>query len=78
MISAIFLWREIAESCWTQSEQVKNGPSERGCRWFQLFFIDFQLFNFLTKIIPEGRFFGIKCIWGLNLTKFALVSTDYI
>ena len=27
-ISAIFLWREIAESCWTQSQQVKNGPFE--------------------------------------------------
>jgi hypothetical protein len=40
VISAIFLWREIAESCWTQSEQVKNRPFERGCRWFQLFFID--------------------------------------
>jgi hypothetical protein len=25
LILAIFLWREIAESCWTRSEQVKNG-----------------------------------------------------
>ena len=24
-----------------------------GCRWVQLFFIDFQLFYFLTRIIPE-------------------------
>jgi hypothetical protein len=40
---------EIAESCRTQSEQVKN--VKRGCRWFQLFFIDFQLFYFLARII---------------------------
>jgi hypothetical protein len=25
---------------------------ERGFRWFQPFFIDFQLFYFLTRIIP--------------------------
>jgi hypothetical protein len=48
-----FLWREIAEICWTQSEQVKNGPFGRGCLWFQLFFIDFQLFYFLARIIPD-------------------------
>jgi hypothetical protein len=54
MTSAIFLWREIAESYWTQSKQVKNGPFETGCtgRWFQLFFVDFQLFYFLTRITP--------------------------
>ena len=50
---------------WTQSEQV-NGHSQnrsfkRGCRWLQLFFIDFQLFYFLTIIIPE------TCSWIINI-----------
>ena len=36
---AIILWREISESCSTQSEQVTNGPFERGWRWFRLFFL---------------------------------------
>ena len=35
----------------TQSEQVKNGLFERGCRLFQLFFIDFQLCYFLTRTL---------------------------
>ena len=35
------------ESCWTQSEQVKNDHCERRCRWFHLFFIDFSYFIFL-------------------------------
>jgi hypothetical protein len=26
-----FPLEKIAKSCWTQSEQVKNGPFERGC-----------------------------------------------
>ena len=30
----------------------KNDLFARGCRWFQLFFIDFQLVYFLTRIIP--------------------------
>jgi len=29
LISAIFLWKEIAESCWTQSEQVRNRPFKK-------------------------------------------------
>ena len=41
-----------SECCKTRSEQVKNGDFERGCRWFKLFFIQFQLFNFLARIIP--------------------------
>jgi hypothetical protein len=48
----MFLWREIAESCCTQSEQVKNGPFKRGCTRFQLFFIDFQLFVFPNQNHP--------------------------
>ena len=32
-----------------QSEQVKNGPFERGFRWFYVF----HWFYFLTRIIPE-------------------------
>jgi hypothetical protein len=51
LISAIFLGREIAESCWAV-RTGQNGPFERECRLFQLFFIDFQLFYFLTRIIP--------------------------
>jgi hypothetical protein len=31
---------------WTQSEQVKNDRFERGCRWFQLFYL-------LARIIPD-------------------------
>ena len=27
----------------------KKNDIESGCRWFQLFFIDFQLFNFLPE-----------------------------
>jgi hypothetical protein len=43
------------------AEQIKNGPFESGCRWFQLIFIKVQLFYFLTWIdklptLPE--FFG--------------------
>jgi len=41
-----------SECCRTWSEQVKNGDFENGCRWFQIFFIDFQLFYFLARIIP--------------------------
>ena len=41
----------FSESCWTQSEQVKNNHFERGCRWFQQFPIDFQLYYFLTRVI---------------------------
>ena len=48
----LFSSEKNSESCRTLSEQVKNRPFERGCRWFQLFFIDFQLFYFLTRIIP--------------------------
>ena len=52
-----FAQREIVESFWTQSEQVKNRPFERGCRWFQLFFIDFQLNYFITRIIVYMKTF---------------------
>jgi hypothetical protein len=41
-----------SENYRTQSEQVKNGAFQRGCRWFQLFFIYFQLFYFFVRIIP--------------------------
>ena len=40
----------------SQPEQVKNGAFERGCRWFQLFYIDFQLFYFLTRIITDPNY----------------------
>ena len=41
MISAIFFWREIVEICWIQSEQVKNGPFERGLDGFSYFLLIF-------------------------------------
>jgi hypothetical protein len=34
----------------------------KGCRWFRLFLIDFQLFYFLTRIIPVVWSSWIKCI----------------
>jgi hypothetical protein len=46
----------------------KNGPFERGCRWFKLFFIDFQLFYFLIRIIPGL----IKVITETSLTKISI------
>jgi hypothetical protein len=39
----------------------QNRSFERGYRWFQLFFIDFQLFCFLTIIIPE------TCSWIIDI-----------
>ena len=43
----------------------QNGPFERGCRWFQIFFMGFQLFYFLTRIIPDSvnhlEIFQEKC-----------------
>ena len=35
--------------------QVTNGDFESGCRWFNLFFIDFQVFYFIARIIPGKR-----------------------
>ena len=57
--SVFFNWFQLfccgffsLKSSRTHSEQVKNDLLEKGCRWFQLFFIDFQLFYFLSRIIP--------------------------
>ena len=36
----------------SSGKKSESWPFERGCRWFQLFFIDFQLFYFVTRIIP--------------------------
>ena len=33
---------------WSKIDHLK-----RGCRWFQIFYIDFQLFYFITRIIPD-------------------------
>jgi hypothetical protein len=46
---------------WTQSEQVKNGLFGMGCWWFQLFFIDFQLFYFLIIPVIDDPFCKEKC-----------------
>ena len=40
------LEKKKSESCRTWAEQVKNGDFTMGCRWF-------QLFHFLTRIIPD-------------------------
>ena len=55
----LFCVNEKYKSCRIWSEQVKNDPFERGCRWFQLFFNDFQLFYFLTRIIPDVYIYGL-------------------
>ena len=48
-----FCVNKKSKSCWIWSEQVNNDLFERQCRWFQLFFNDFQLFYFITRIIPD-------------------------
>jgi len=35
---------------------------ERGCRWFHQFFVDFQSFYFLSRIIPAYN----MIIYGMN------------
>jgi hypothetical protein len=57
-VSAIFFWKLFSKSCWTWSEQVKNDHFQRGCRWFQLFY-------FLTRIIP-GLVTSSFSPWGLQ------------
>jgi hypothetical protein len=42
--------RKVAGHCQNRS---KRGHFESGCRWFQLFFIDFHLFYFIVRIIPD-------------------------
>jgi hypothetical protein len=51
------------ESCWTWSEQAKNDHLERGCRWFQLFY-------FLTRIIPDIR----VITWLILQVRFSFFS----
>ena len=46
-----FIPKKKSKACRTLSQQVKNGIF--GCRWFLLFIIDFQLFYFLTRIMPD-------------------------
>ena len=43
--------KKKSKSCRIWSEHLKNDLFERRCRWLQLFFNDFQLFYFLTRII---------------------------
>jgi hypothetical protein len=50
MISAIFFWREIVEICWIQSEQVKNGPFERGVDGFSYFLLIFLKKKKIAKL----------------------------
>ena len=53
---------------------------ERGWRWFQLFFIDFQLFYFLTRIILDSQNIGKSntfCNWGESNWHFYLLSISW-
>jgi hypothetical protein len=57
----LFNWFQLFSSeffFWMFQDTIRTGGNdhfERGCRWFQLFFIDFQLFYFLTRIIPAFK-----------------------
>ena len=44
LISALFQWIKKSD---------KIDLLEKRCRWFQLFSVDFQLFYFLIRIIPD-------------------------
>ena len=69
----LFPSKQNSESCRTESEQVRNGPDEKkggGCSWFQLFFIDFQLFYYLFRIIHDVKLF----IAALNNNSTTTVS----
>ena len=50
-----FSVKRNSENCRIQLEQVKTDLFERGYRWFHLFLIDFQLFYFLSRIIPDWQ-----------------------
>ena len=53
MISAIFHWKLYSQSCWTQSDYVRNNHFKSRCRWCRTpVFHWFQLFYFITRIIP--------------------------
>jgi hypothetical protein len=58
-------WTKISENCRKWSEQVNNGPFEKECWWFHLFFIDFQLFYFIIRILP-----GVSN-WYVNFRMYA-------
>lgn len=60
----------MAERCWIQSEQVINRPFERECRWFRLFFFDFQLFYFAYLAFSNKINFNIY----LNCQTHAYVT----
>jgi hypothetical protein len=53
-----------------QNRSKMDHFERRGCRWFQLFFIDFQLFYFLTRIISE-KYMSMK------IQEFPAVSYSY-
>ena len=71
-----FSGREIPESCWTQSEQVKNGPFESGCRWFQLIFIDFQFLAHLA-FRPCELLSSFVCRPSVNISHFNLLLRNH-
>ena len=73
LISAIFLWKCLADSWRTQSEHVKKNDLFKGCRWFQLYFFDFQLFYFITRIFHERYTLDIRITLHIYFLSHRLV-----
>jgi hypothetical protein len=59
LISALFQWIKKSD---------KIDLFEKRCRWFQLFSIDFQLFYFLTRIIPDMT----------DYSEYYIVTRNYV
>ena len=73
------LWKIIKKNLQDVVRTGQNWPFERGYRWFQLHFIDFQLFYFLTRITPVE----ISSSWVIdtfyfNQIKLFSVTSVYI
>jgi hypothetical protein len=72
---SVFLWKCISIICWTCSEEVKNGHIERGCRWFQLFFIDFSYFIFepgSSLYYTRKKMSAFDLIWLVYMCSYVL------
>ena len=59
---------------WKLQDTVRTSPKmtflKGRCRWFQLFFVNFQLFYFLSRIIPEKN---RKYFYWWNIEKDAFI-----
>ena len=67
-----FVFRKLLD---TGQEQVKIDHFERGCTWFQLFFIDFSYFTFKPR-----SYLIYKCHFDLvqwNLSKPNLLGSSF-